>query len=83
MIERRDCLQDALAEIENGGLADVSAVVVSRTWWDSLSAQEQSYYADCCARRDIELRADDRLSVHFVEVIGGSPEPPLSTERQV
>lgn len=83
MIERRDCLKDVLSEIEHGGLADVSAVVVSRSWWDSLSPQEQSRYARRCAQREIELRADDRLSVHFVEVIGGRADPPLSTERQV
>ncbi len=83
MIKRRNSLHDALAEVEQGGLADVMTVVVSRSWWDSLSAQEQQSYSRRCAQRHIDLRVDDRLSTHFVEIIGGSGEPPLSSERRV
>jgi hypothetical protein len=81
VIRRRDSLQEALAEIEQGGLAGVLAVVVSRAWWDSVSSRDQRSYGRRCAERRIELRVDDRMCRHFVEVIDGPGERRLSTER--
>ena len=80
MIARRDTLEQALGEIESRALAGVSTIVVSRTWWDRLSNNEQSGYRSRAARAEVELRVDEAISSHFVEVRGGDEGPPLLTE---
>jgi hypothetical protein len=82
-MHRRDSLQSALLEIEEGSLADVSRIVVSRAWWEELSAADRQDYQQRCLRHTIELHADDRLSRHFVEVLGAADAPALSSERRV
>ena len=79
MIQRRDSLAVALREVEAREL-DASTIVVSRRWWDTLSAVEQSSYQARAARAEIELRVDEDISRHFVE-IRGRDEGPLSTEH--
>jgi hypothetical protein len=74
-------LEEALAEIEAGTLADMRRVVVSREWWDALSDAERAAYHKRCLARGVDLSADDRLSRHYVELVG-SEEPPLSSERR-
>jgi hypothetical protein len=80
MIVRRDSLTDALNQVEAEKLTGVSIIVVSRTWWDGLSANEQSAYRSRAERVGVELRVDEAISSHFVEVRGGDEGPPLSTE---
>jgi hypothetical protein len=81
MVIRRDTLEQALGEIEAHALTGVSTVVVNRHWWDALSARERYAYRERAERAAVELRADDSLSRHFVEVRGGDEGPPLSSER--
>ena len=71
MIARRDTLEQALGEVESRALTGVSTIVVSRPWWDGLSIKEQSGYQSRAERADIELRVDEAISSHFVEVRGG------------
>jgi hypothetical protein len=80
MIVRRDSLGQALGEVEARTLTGVSAIVVSRGWWDSLSPHEQDGYRSRAERADVELRVDAAISSHFVEIRGGEEGPPLSTE---
>jgi hypothetical protein len=80
MIVRRDSLSQALSQVEAEKLTGVSIVVVSRRWWDSLSVTEQSEYRSRAARSHLELRVDEAISSHFVEVRGKEEGPPLSTE---
>jgi hypothetical protein len=80
MIKRRDSLTQALSEVESQTLRDASIIVVSRPWWDSLSAREQSEFRRRAAQAAIELRLDQAISSHFVEVRGSDEGPPLSTE---
>jgi hypothetical protein len=79
MIVRRDSLTQALGEVETRTLAGVSTIVVSRRWWDGLSPNEQGEYRSRAARASVELRVDEAISRHFVEIRGGE-EDPLSTE---
>jgi hypothetical protein len=81
MIARRDTLEQALGDVETHALSGASTVVVSREWWDSLSARERDAYRARAERAGVELRADDAISSHFVEVRGGEQSPPLSTEH--
>lgn len=81
MIIRRDTLEQALGEVETHVLSGASTVVVSRDWWDALSVHERDAYRGRAERAGMELRADDAISAHFVEVRGGVEEPPLSTEH--
>ncbi|HEU4647626.1 MAG TPA: hypothetical protein VFS33_01105 [Gemmatimonadales bacterium] len=81
MITRRDTLEQALGEVETGALAGASSIVVSRSWWDHLSTSEQDAYRRRAERAAIELRADEAMRGHFVEVRGGDEGAPLSTER--
>jgi hypothetical protein len=82
-MRRRSSLDAALRDIDAGRLADVSRIVVSRQWWDGLSAAERDDYQRRCLRHRIELSADDRMSRHFVEVLSGPGEPPLSSEQRI
>ena len=79
MIARRESLTQALGEVEKRALTGVSTVVVSRQWWDGLSPNEQDEYRGRAARADVELRVDEAISRHFVE-IRGKEDGPLSTE---
>lgn len=65
-------LRVALFEIEVGMLAEVSRIVVSRQWWDGLPVPEQDGYQRRCVQQGIELRVSDRMTRHFVEVLGAS-----------
>ena len=81
MIARRDTLAQALADIEAGGLAGASTVVMSTSWWNGVSPIEQDRYRARAHRAGIQLHADDALSGHFVEVRSGNGDPSLSTEH--
>jgi hypothetical protein len=81
MIVRRDTLEQALDELEAHTLEGASTVIVSRGWWDSLSVHERDAYRGRAERTSVDLRADDSISSHFVEVRGGDEGPPLSTEH--
>jgi hypothetical protein len=81
MIVRRDSLTQALSEVESQSLRGASIIVVSRPWWDGLSASEQSGFRSRAERSAIELSLDHAISSHFVEVRGSDEGPPLSTER--
>ena len=81
MIRRRDTLEQVLSEVEAHVLTDVSTVVVCRDWWEKLSSTEQDAYRHRSEQVGIDLRADDWLSSHFVEVRGEDEGPGLSTER--
>jgi hypothetical protein len=81
VIIRRDTLEQALGDVESGTLTGASSIVVSRNWWDHLSTSEQDAYRRRAERAAVELRADEAMSGHFVEVRGGDEGSPLSTER--
>jgi hypothetical protein len=81
MIARRDSLTQALGEVEARSLIDASTIVVSRRWWDSLSPHEKDEYRSRATRAGVELRVDEAISNHFVEIRGGEEGPPLSTEH--
>jgi hypothetical protein len=83
MIIRRTSLSQALEELEAGTLAGVSALIVSRRWWDDLSLQERNTFRTRAGQAGVELHADDAMSGHFVEGRGGDSGPPLSTERRI
>jgi len=80
-MRRRESLDAALHDVEVGTLAGVSRIVVSRAWWDALSDADRDAYHRRCLDHGVELSADDRISRHFVEVVGRD-DPPLSTERR-
>ncbi len=82
-MRRRTSLHEALLEVETGTLTDVTRIVVSRRWWDGLPMAMQDGFQRRCERQRIELRAHDVLSRHYVEVVGASGGPPLSTERRI
>jgi hypothetical protein len=81
MITRRDDLEQALGEVEGKALPGVTTIVVSERWWKALSPKERESYQARAERAAVELRADGRLSSHFVELRGDDEGPPLSTER--
>ena len=82
MVTRRySTLEDALGEIDAGTLTGASRIVVSTSWWHTLSESERGGYQRRCAEREITLSVDDRISRHFIEV-SDTGEPPLSSERQ-
>jgi hypothetical protein len=81
MIARRDNLDQALGEVEATQLCGVTTIVVSERWWNGLSVKEREAFQSRAERAAIELRADGRISSHFVEIRGGKEGPPLSSER--
>jgi hypothetical protein len=81
MITRRDTLSQALEELETQALTDVSTIVVNRQWWEALSPREQDAYHGRAERVRVELRADDAISSHYVELRGGDPGSSLETEH--
>jgi hypothetical protein len=81
MITRRDTLEQALSEVETKSLSGASTIVVNRAWWDQLPIPQRDAYRRRADHAGIELRADDGMPRHFVEVRGGDKEPPLSSER--
>jgi hypothetical protein len=83
MIKRRTTLEAALDEIESGELGGVTAIVVNREWWQFLPSGSQNGFRKRCADQGVDLRADDKLSRHFVELASDRDEPPLSTEHRV
>jgi hypothetical protein len=83
MIARRDSLEQALEDVESGKLTRVSTIVVNLQWWKALAVSAQEGYRRRADRAGVEVRADNALSAHFVEVRGGEEGPPLSTERPV
>jgi hypothetical protein len=82
MTRRSQSLTEALADLDAGTLANVARIVVSEDWWEALSDGERSTYTRRCADRGITLSTDDRISRHFVELVGRN-DPPLSSERRV
>ena len=83
MIKRRTTLEDALGEIESGSLIGVRTIVVNQEWWQQLTTTVQSGYRKRCTRTGVDLRADESLSRHFVELATDTREAPLSTERRI
>ena len=83
MIRRRTTLEEALHEIESERIVGVTAIVVNLEWWQKLPTGVQSEFRKRCARRGVDLRADEAISRHFVELSSDRNEPPLSTEHRV
>jgi hypothetical protein len=78
---RRQSLDEALTELEQGLLAGAVRIVVSRDWWAGLSHQAQTDYQSRCQTLHVTLLADERMSPHFVEVSQATgDDPPLSSE---
>jgi CheY-like chemotaxis protein len=79
---RRDSLDVALLEIEQGGLSDTSTIVFGRAWWSELSTVERKSFRSRARKARVSLRSDSMLSNHFVEVRGLTRDGiGLSTER--
>lgn len=83
MITRRDSLDQALDEIQAHELSGATTIVLSRRMWAGLSTKEQDAYRARADRAGVELRADDALTGHYVEVRGREDGPSLSTEQPV
>jgi hypothetical protein len=81
-IRRRVSLDEALTELEHGSLTGVATIVVNTELWKSLSSAQKDLYRRRCADREVELRADDGVPKHFVELLGDA-EGPLRSERRV
>ncbi len=80
MIVLRASLEAALADIEAGTIKGASTVVVSRSWWGQVAGREQDRLRERAAQAGLQLRVDDAMSGHFVEV-RDDVGPPLSTEH--
>jgi CheY-like chemotaxis protein len=80
-ILRRDSLDEALKELEAGGLVDMSSIVFGRAWWEQLSRGEQTTFRKRAKVAHISLRSDSMLTSHFVEVRGSARSERLSSER--
>jgi len=79
---RRDSLDVALKEIEQGTLTSTSSIVFGRAWWEKLSAPERTSYRKRAKRARVNLRSDSMLGNHFVEVRGAARNDiGVSTER--
>lgn len=79
---RRDSLEEALKEIEGGGLTDTTTIVFARGWWEGLGADERKKMRSRARKVGVNLRSDSMLTNHFVEVRGASrTSVGLSTER--
>jgi hypothetical protein len=79
MVYRFRTLDEALARIEPGAPANSARIVVSGAWWETLPDAQRNTYRTQCELRGVSLKADDRLSRHFVELSNGDV-PPLSSE---
>jgi DNA-binding response OmpR family regulator len=80
-VSRRDSLEIALKDLEQGALEGSSAIVFSRLWWDDLSRVQQAAYRKRAKKAGVTLRSDSMIGTHFVEVRGTPSDAPLSTER--
>ena len=80
MTHRFHSLDEALAELDAGALANMGRIVVSWAWWDALSEAQRDTYRSRCDARGVRLSADHQISRHFVEV-SGPDDTPLSSER--
>jgi CheY-like chemotaxis protein len=79
---RRDSLDVALNDIEQGSLTGTSCIVFGRIWWDALTAMQRNTYRRRAKGAHVSLRSDSMLGNHFVEVRGRSRDNVgLSTER--
>jgi hypothetical protein len=80
MITRRDSLTNALRDVQQGALDGASAVVVNEDEWNGFSASAQRQHLDHAAKLGLAIRTDRRLGTHFVEVLHGPSDRPLSSE---
>lgn len=80
MFARRDTLEEAIGELEAGGLVGAATIVVSRRTWDVLSTTEQTAFRARTDRAGVALHVDDQMSAHYVEVRGGTGDERLSSE---
>lgn len=79
---RRDSLEAALQQIEDGALRNTSCIVFGRVWWDQLSTAQRTTYRKRAKKAHVSLRSDSMLGNHFVEVRGLARDAVgLSTER--
>ena len=80
-ISRRNSLELALSDLEQGTLTGSSAIVFSREWWEQLSRPQQASYRKRAKTAGVTLRSDSAIGQHFVEVRGLPSDQPLTTER--
>ena len=79
---RRESLDVALTELEQGKLQGTHSIVFGRAWWMQLSSPRQSAYRRRAKRAHVHLRSDSMLGEYFVEVRGNAPEDrKFATER--
>ena len=83
MFARRDTLVQALNDLETGGLPNAEIIIVSRSWWESLSTSEQTTFRTRAERAGVTLNVDDQMSAHYVEVRGGPSDQRLSGEHPI
>ena len=82
VIVRRDSLDQALAEVESGRLADTSSIVFGRSWWEELPKSQQSAFRRRAKQARVSLRSDSLMKNHFVEIRGTSrSDVGLSSEQ--
>lgn len=67
---RRDSLNDALNDIEDGHLSESSCIIFGRKWWQSLSSGERMSYRSRAKAVRVSLRSDSQMANHYVEVRG-------------
>jgi hypothetical protein len=80
MIDRRDSLAAALADIEGGTLGGASTIIVSYLWWNRIAPRDQDAYRERAERAGVRLHADVAMSPHYVEVRDDAG-PSLSSEH--
>lgn len=79
---RRDSLDAALTEIEQGTLESRCSIVFGRQWWQSLAAADRMAYRLRAKALRVSLRSDSEIGNHFVEIRGRlRPELALRTEQ--
>lgn len=88
-IIRRDSLESALRDVENGALRGTSTIVFGRGWWQDVPKAEQNAFRKRARQAGVSLRSDSLMKSHYVEIrglartsIGLSTEQPESPYRR-
>jgi CheY-like chemotaxis protein len=86
---RRDSLDLALLDIEQGRLDGSSCIVFGRAWWQALASTERMTFRSRAKAAHVSLRSDSQIGEHYVEIrgryrpdLGPATEQPESPYRR-